>query len=445
MVDPVQWILNKIKSIKNAIWHTPLFELSKRKSFLFKQIRIIVLAARGFLDHNVQLRASALTFYSLISVIPILAIAFAIAKGFGLDQNLELQLNKSLQSYPQVLDWLKNNARNAIDATNGIYIAGVGIIVLFWSVMSLLNDIENSFNHIWQISSSRPWYRKFTDWLTIIIISTVFIILSGSVTVFIITKLEVFMSTAPILDFFKPIVVFLVRFTPYFLSWFALTVLFIIMPNTKVRFRSALVAGIVAGTFLQLLQWFYIDLQFGISNLSAIYASFAAIPLFIIWLQSSWIVVLIGAEISFANQNVSRYEYESEALNISNYQKRVLTLMIMNMIIKNFVKGEPPVGAEEISVRLKIPVRLVRDIIEDLNAVGLISMLQTNDNKERLYQPALDINSLTISFVLSRLDKKGVVQKTMHKNKEFEKITGLLSKFDKMMRQSDSNILIKDI
>jgi membrane protein len=445
MVDPVKWILNKIKSIKNAIWHTPLSELSRRKSFLFKQLRIIVLAGRGFLDHNVQLRASALTFYSLISVIPILAIAFAIAKGFGLDQNLEQQLNKSLQSYPQVLDWLKNNARNAIDATNGIYIAGAGIIVLFWSVISLLNDIENSFNHIWQIRSSRPWYRKFTDYLTIMLISTVFIILSGSVTVFIITKLEVFMSTAPILDFFKPIVVFLVRFAPFFLSWFALTVLFIVMPNTQVRFRSALVAGIVAGTFIQLLQWFYIDLQFGISNLSAIYASFAAIPLFIIWLQSSWIVVLIGAEISFANQNVSRYEYESEALNISNYQKRALTIMIMHMIIKNFAREDPPAGAEEISVRLKIPVRLVRDILEDLHAVGLISMLQTNDNKERRYQPAMDINSLTISFVLSRCDKKGVVQKTMLKNKEYEKITGLLSKFDKMMKQSDSNILIKDI
>lgn len=445
MANPLLWAIKKIRGINDAIWHTPLSELSRRKSILIKQIRIIVIAARGFLNDKVQLRASALTFYSLLSVIPIAAIAFAIAKGFGLDQNLEQSLIKNFQSHQEVLDWLLRIAHNALNETNGGYIAGIGVIVLFWSVMSLLNHIESSFNHIWEIRSSRPWYRKFTDYLTIMLIAPVFVIFSGSLTVFINTKLEDFMSEAPILESFKWLVGLLVRITPYILSWFTLTVLFIIMPNTKVKFRSALVAGLLAGTFLQLLQWFYVDLQFTISKLSTIYGSFAAIPLFIIWLQSSWLVVLIGAEISFANQNVSRYEYESEALNISNYQKRALTLMIMHLIIKNFAGGELPVSAEEISVKLKIPVRLVRDIVQDLNAVGLVSMIHSDDKKERLYQPAMDINSLTISFVLSRLDKKGVEQRTMLKNKEFEKITTLLAKFDKMMKQSDSNILIKDI
>ena len=125
-----------------------------------------------------------------------------------------------------------------------------------------------------------------------------------------------------------------------------MTILFIIMPNAKVKFVPALISGVIAGTFLQGLQWLYIDLQFGISKLSAIYGSFAAVPLFIIWLQSSWIVVLLGAELTFANQNVSRYELESEALNISNYQKRALVLMIMHMIIRNFSVGEKPISAE---------------------------------------------------------------------------------------------------
>jgi membrane protein len=125
----------------------------------------------------------------------------------------------------------------------------------------------------------------------------------------------------------------------------ALTILFIIIPNTKVKLVPALVSGIVTGTILQLLQWLYIDLQFGISKLSTIYGSFAAIPLFIIWVQSSWILLLLGAELAFANQNVSRYEYESEALNVSHYQKRALILMIMNMIIRNFSVGEKPISA----------------------------------------------------------------------------------------------------
>ena len=445
MVNPVAWGIEKIKRMNDYIWHTPISELSRRKLLIIKQIRIVVLAARGFSNDNVQLRASALTLYTLLSVIPVAAIAFAIAKGFGLDKNLEQLIIEKFHSQQAVLNWLLTNARNAIEATSGGYIAGVGAIILFWSVMSLLDHIESSFNHIWQIRSSRPWFRKFTDYLTIMLISPVFLILSSSATVFISTQLSEYMLKAPILDFFKPIITFLVQLLPYFLCWVTLTVLFIIMPNTRVKFSSAVVAGIIAGTILQLLFWLYIDLQFGISKLSAIYGSFAAIPLFIIWLQSTWTVVLLGAEISFANQNVSRYELESEALDISNYQKRALTLMIMNLIIRNFVNGERPLSSEAISQKLKIPVRLGRDILQDFNALNLVSIVHGNNDKERLFQPAMDINAITVSLVLSRLDKRGKDHTIFLKNKEFEKVTAMLSKFDKLITKSNSNILIKDL
>jgi len=445
MENPATWIIKKIKHLNYAIWHTPLSEISKRKSFLFKQLRIIFLAARGFSNDRVQLRASALTFYSLLSVIPVAAIAFAIAKGFGLDQNLEQLITSNFESHQEVLSWLLKNARNAIEDTRGGYIAGVGMIILFWSVMSLLNHIESSFNHIWQISSSRPWHRKFTDYLTIMLIAPVFIVLSSSITVFISTELTDFMSTAPILDFFKPVISFLVKFAPYFLTWFTLTILFIIMPNAKVKFVPALISGIIAGTSLQILQWVYIDLQFGITKLSAIYGSFAAVPLFILWLQSSWIIVLLGAEISFANQNVLRYEFETDALNISNYQKRALVLMIMHMIIRNFSTGAKPISAENISKSLKIPVRLARDILGDLSSVNLVSIIHENEQKQRLYQPALDIGKLSVSYVLSRLDKKGVERRMVVKNKDYEKVIFMLEKYDKLIAKSSFNILIKDL
>jgi membrane protein len=445
MTNPAVWALKKVKNINDAIWHTPLSELSRRKSFLFRQLRIIVLASRGFIADKVQIRASALTFYSLMSVVPVAAIIFAIAKGFGFDLKLEDELAKNFQQYPEVLGWLLKNARNALEATNGGYIAGIGAIILFWSVMSLLNNIESSFNHIWQIRISRPWYRKFTDYLTIMLIAPLLIILSSSVTVFINTQLSEFMEKAAILDFFKPVISTLVKITPYLVIWIVLTLLFIIMPNTKVKFGSALVAGIVSGTILQLIQWFYIDLQFGISKLSLIYGSFAAIPLFILVMQMSWIIVLLGAEISFANQNVARYEFESEALNISVREKRAMTLMIMSLIVKNFAGGEPPFTAEIISVKLKIPVRLVRDIVGDLASVGLVSMVLHDDGKERMYQPAIDIHKLTVSSVLLKLETKGLEQRSGVRNKEFEKVHEILAKFDKLMNKSDSNILIMNI
>ncbi|MGD0581616.1 MAG: YihY/virulence factor BrkB family protein [Bacteroidales bacterium] len=445
MANPLSWAIRKIKEINDAIWHTPLSELSRRKSILIRQLRIIVLAARGFSNDKVQIRASALTFYSVLSIVPVAAIVFAISKGFGLEQNLTQMLTKNLSTQQEVLQWVLPIAKNALKATNGGYIAGVGVIVLFWSVMSLLNHIESSFNHIWEILVPRAWYRKFTDYLTIMLIAPVLLILSSSVTLFINTKFADFMDKAPILDLFKPVIAFLIKASPYLLVWLILTLLFIVMPNTKVKFKSAFVAGIVSGTILQFLQWFYIDLQFGISKLSMLYGSFAAIPLFIVWLQMSWIVVLLGAELAFANQNVSRYEFEFEALNISHFQKRAITLMIMRMIIKNFVNGEPPVSSEILSVTLKIPVRLVRDIMQDLNNAGLVSTVIRNDSKERHFQPGMDINSLTVSNVISRLDRMGVEQRSVLKNREMDRVNEILTKFEKCMAKSGHNVLIRDI
>jgi membrane protein len=447
MANPVSWTLKQVKNLNDVVWHTPLSELSRRKTFLIKQLRILFIAGRSSLKDKVELRASALTFYTLLSIIPVIAIAFAIAKGFGLDQNLEsiITNSKDFQSYNQILTPLLERARLTIQETRGGYIAGVGMIILFWSVISLLGQIESSFNHIWQISSSRAWYRKFADYLTIMIFAPVLLILSSSITVFISTELTGFMSKAPILSFFKPIISFLIKFAPYFLTWTVLALLFIVMPNTKVKFMPAMISGIIAGTLVKLLQWLYLDLQFGITKLSAIYGGLAAVPLFIIFLQTTWIFILIGAELCFANQNISNYEFESEALNISHFHKRALILLIMNMIVRNFAFGEKPVGAESIGKLLKIPVRLARDILADLTNANLVSVIYEKNQIERLYQPAVDINKITVSYMLSRLDKKGMEHDIVVHNKDYEKIITMLEKFEKINAKSDYNILIKDL
>ncbi|MCU0460447.1 MAG: YihY/virulence factor BrkB family protein [Bacteroidales bacterium] len=447
MANPVSWAFNQIKKWNDAIWHTPLSELSKRKSFLIKQVRIIVIAARGFLNDKVQIRAAALTLYTLLSIIPFVAIALAIAKGFGLDQNLEsiITMSKEFQSYSGVLQPLLEKAKETVQSTRGGYIAGVGVIILFWSVISLLNQIETSFNHIWQISNPRAWYRKFTDYLTIMLIAPVLLIVSSSLTVFVSTELTEFMDKARILTFFKPIIGFLIKLSPYLLTWMILTLIFIIMPNARVKFMPALVSGIITGTVIQVLGWLYLDLQFGITRLSAIYGGLAAIPLFIILLQTSWLVILLGAELSFANQNISRYEFESGALNISHFQKRALVLMIMHMIIRNFNIGEKPISAEKISKSLKIPVRLARDILQDLSSSNLVSIIHEHESKEELYQPSLDINKLTVTYVLSRLERKGTDQKIVVRHEEYGRIVSILEKFEKLSVKSDSNILIKDL
>jgi len=445
MADPLSWAIKKIKQINDFIWHTSMSDISKGKSFIIKQLRIIVLAARGFMSDRVQLRASALTLYTMLSIVPFVAIAFGIAKGFALDQKLQELLVSEFQTQPEVLNWILNQASNAIAATRGGYIAGIGLIILIWSVMSLLDQIESSINHIWHVEESRPWLRKFTDYLAIMIIAPVVLILSSSLTVVISTVLPDLIARASILDFFKPVVGFLIKLAPYVLTWMALTVLFIIMPNTKVRFIPALVSGIIAGTILQFLQWLYIDLQFGLTNLSAIYGSFAAIPLFIIWVQSSWIILLLGAELTFANQNVSRYDVESEVLGVSHYQKRALVLMIMSLIVRNFVMGEKPFSSATIAKALKMPVRLIIDVLQDMSGAGLVSVIHDNEYEDRLYQPSVDASKLSVSYIIDKFDKKGSDQKIFVNSGEYKKVIKMMEKFDTLLDKSDSNILIKDL
>jgi membrane protein len=378
----------------------------------------------------------------MLSIIPFVAIAFGIAKGFGLDQRLQELLIKEFQTQPEVLTWILNQAGNAIQDTRGGYIAGVGLIILIWSVMSLLDQIESSFNHIWQIQVSRPWLRKFTDYLAIMLVAPIVLTLSSSITVFVTTELY---STTASLDFIKPIVGFFIKLAPYLLTWIGLTILFIIMPNTKVKFMPAVVSAIITGTILQLLQWLYIDLQFGISKLSAIYGSFAAIPLFIIWVQSSWIILLLGAELTFANQNLTRYEIEYESLKVSHHQRKALTLVIIKTIVNNFTTGEKAVSSESLSKRLKIPVRLVLDILQDLTDSRLVSMIHEDEHEERLYQPAMDVSKLSVSYILNKLDRKGSDQQVFLESAEYNSMTAMLEDFEKMIDGSESNRLIKDL
>jgi membrane protein len=444
MANPFSWGVEKIKKLNELIWHNPKNEISRWESFIYKQLKIIILAARGFTKDKVQLRASALTFYSLLSLIPLIAIAFAIAKGFGLDTKLEQTIIENVRFGEDVTDFLLETSRSALERTSGGYIAGVGIVILFWSVMSLLENIENSFNHIWQVRTARPWYRKFTDYFTFLLIAPIFIILSSSLMVFVNTEMTAFIDSARILSFFKPLVKFLLKFAPYLFFWISMTILFVVMPNTKVKFVPALIAGVITGTILHLLQWLYFEIQYGMMSLNAIYGSLALIPLFIVWMQSSWIVVLIGAELSYANQNINHFEQEFESVRISYFQKRAIVLLMMQKIARNFSVGERPLSAEELALSVNIPVRLARDILQDLSNINLVSIVQENGT-EQLYQPAIDINKLTVSYIFSMMDRKGSSHIVISRNEDYNKVVNLLDKFDKQLSLSDNNVLVKDL
>jgi len=431
--------------IRTDIWRIRLADLPFGKSFLIRQLRIIILAIRGYDEDKCFVRASSLTFYTLLSIVPVAAMFFGVAKGFGFEKVLERRLYENFRGQEEILEKVINFSNSLLQETQGGVIAGIGMAVLFWSVLKVLNHIERSFNDIWEIKTGRSWGRKFSDYLAIMLISPIFIIMSGSATVFITTQVEQITQRVALLGMFSPLISFMLKFLPYILIWMLFTFLYIIMPNTRVNFKAGLVGGIVAGTLYQIAQGTYISFQIGAARYNAIYGSFAALPLFLMWIQISWWIVLFGAELSFANQNVDTYEYEPDCLNISPGFKKLLTLQVAHSLVKNFSNGEKPLTYSQISNHLNMPVRLVHSIIFDLVESGLVAETLTKADKEFAYQPARDINKMTIQYVLEALDQKGTDDIPVARTEDYQALSDALQDFGEAMEKSPVNKLLKDI
>jgi membrane protein len=434
-----------IDFLTKDIWRIKFNGLPKYQTVLIKMLRILLLAFRGYDEDKVSLRSSALTFYSMLSVVPVAAMAFGISKMVGIEKHLIKYLNDQFVGQKEVLEYIISFANKFLENTKGGLIAGIGAIILFWSVMKVFSNIESSFNAIWQVRKARNWFRKFSDYISMLIIAPILLVSSSSATVFISTMLEQLAAEIKLIGMISPLIFFLIKLIPYVLIWLLLTMVFMVMPNTKVNFKSAFLAGIISGTAFVFVQWVYIHFQVGVSKYNAIYGSFAALPLFLIWLQTSWLIVLFGAEISFAVQNVEKYEFEPDTQNLSLFSWRVLSLMVAHLIIKNFEKGQKAYTASEISKHLEIPIRLVRDIIYKLVDCNLVSEVNTVHEKEKAYQPAIDIHSLTISYILNALDHLGtdkILAVASIEKDQFEKI---LNDFDIAIQNSKGTLLLKDL
>ncbi len=432
--------------IQVDIWRIKSHNLSKRRSLLLRQLRIFVLALRGFDEDKCALRASALTFSTLMSIVPLVAMAFGIAKGFGFENVLEKILYENMAGQEEVAGRIMTFARSFLDNTKGGLIAGIGVGVLFWTVISVLGNIEKSFNEIWGIKKSRSMGRKFSDYLSMMLICPILLIMSSSMTVLITSQLGLIMEKIAILGSLAPVVDFGLKFLPYLFLWLLFTFIYVFMPNTKVQFKSAFLGGIIAGTLYQVIQFLYFSAQILAAKYGAIYGSFAALPLFLAWLQVSWLVVLFGAEVSFAEQNVETYEFESDCLKASHYFKRLLALRITHLCVGNFSKAKTPYTASQISHQLEIPIRLAREILFQLTQAEILVEVALNNNASEVsYQPARDIESLTVQKVISILNHQGIEDIPIEESEGLTRIKEALKSFEEQLSRSQYNIPLKSI
>ncbi len=445
--DKMEKIQQYIKYLNHDIWNMKLNNLPQARSLGIKYLRIFILTLKGFYKDKCQLQASALTFLTLMSIVPVAAMIFGIASGFGLKKTLISLLNQTAtDSNQEILNTIIEYAEKTLNSANSSVLAGVGVAVLLWTVIKLLGNIEVAFNSIWGVTKHRRFVRKLTDYLSITMVTPVLVIISSTATVMLSEQAtELMIKYIGEDSFVTSSLMIPLKLLPYCSMWLLLSFIYMLMPNTKVKISSALVAGIIAGTIFHLTQSLYFESQVFFTKSNAIYGTFVSLPMFLIWLQISWLIILFGGEISFAYQNIDDYEFKIDNLTIKPSLKKTLFIHIMHLLIKDFINEKPAKNAKDISMDLNIPIKLTRQLLSKLLNAKLIVELRNETGLGPLFHPATDVNIITISYVLNAIEEYGENNLPDNSTSNYKNIEYILNSLNNEIIDSDNNKLIKDI
>ena len=436
-------VKNWIQFISYDIWRLNPENLSNKRNFFYNVIKTLILTIRNVQDENLSTGSASLTYRTVLSIVPILAILFAVARGFGFENTIKTQLIDFLgegnDAAQQVVVFIDNSLSHA---QSGVF-AGVGIVLLLYTAILLFTDIEKNLNAIWKVPKGRSLSRQISDYFALILFIPLFMVLNSGLNIMISSSVPYFDGYSSI---FYPVLNRILSILPFFIIILILTLLYKFMPNTKVKFQYALLAGIVAGTAIQLFQMFYLSGQLWITKYNAIYGTFSAIPLMLLWLQTSWLIVLIGAELSFSAQNVKQFSFDRETNDISRRYKDFFTVVIASVIVKQFAGQESPLTPEQLSMRCKIPIKLTNNIVDRLNDLNIVSPTPVEDNmREMAFQPAIDINVLTVGHLLETLDIAGSEDFMIDPQSEFAEHWKAIMHSRERMYESVEKTLLKDL
>ena len=396
---------NLMHFLKVDIWRVQRDEVSAVRFFFYKLLKMLLLTVEWFLDKKMFVAAASLTYSTLLAIVPIIAVVFAIARGFGYNIYIEQWFRDSLSSQPQAAEIIISFVNSYLIHTKSGVFLGIGLLFMLWTVIMLIDNIEQVFNDIWQVNKPRSIYRTITDYTSMFFLAPIGIVVSSGLTLAVTSFAGNNLSETYVLG---PLLRFLIDLTPFLLMSAVFIFLYVFMPNTKVNFSSAIVPGILAGCAMQGLQFAYIHSQIWVTGYNAIYGSFAALPLFLLWLQISWIICLFGANLCYTNQNLEDFAFRTNTSDLSHRYKLMLSLLLASRICKRFEEGERPYTALELKLQTGIPIRMVHDLLNELVELNIISEVNTGDKgDDTYYQPAISLDKLSVRMVVDRIEAKG--------------------------------------
>jgi membrane protein len=439
MIEKIKAFVNSIiRFLTYEIWRINRKDRSSGRIGFYNIVKAFILTIRSIDGGQLFTRASALTYSTLLSIVPGLAVLFAIARGFGFQNIVKSQLFSYFAGQEELLNKATAFIDKSIEYAQGGIFLGIGIVLLLYTVINLLSNIEDNFNKIWQIKAGRTYFRMFTDYLALIIIAPVFLICNAGVNLLLSTTAEQQYLLGLVLGPFMEVV-------PFLITILLFTILYVYIPNTKVRFSGALLGGIFTGVCFQVFQMLYIGGQIWISKYNAIYGSFAALPLLLLWLQLTWFFILFGVQLSFAFQNVNKFSFEQETSNISRRYKDFVALMIMTLIVKRFEKGYTPYTADELSEHYKIPTRLTSDTLFFLEDVGLLVETPSENTLVPAYIPSIDIGHITVAYMFEKIDRHGSEDFMIDTDIEFSSEWDTILKIKNFSELESGRKLLKDL
>lgn len=386
------------------IWSVNEKQLSAWERMGLAVLKRLVITWECITKNNIMSYASALTYSSMLAAVPVLAIVFAIARGFGFDAIIETKLRDSLDGNPDIADTILYFVESYLQHTKGGVFIGIGLVFLLYTLLSLTANIENAFNRIWYVQRSRTIYRQIIDYIGIFLLLPFVVLITTGLNIF----LQTFSTLLPDAQLLGKTMSFFLHVSPVFIATLIFMLLFRLMPNTRVKWRHTLLPSILTGVTFMTVEWIYVHYQIKLSAYNAIYGSFAAIPLFMLWMQISWCICLFGAQLCYANQRLQTYAFERVSDELSRRYRDTLILLLTSRICKHFASGLKPFTAHRLAVDTHLPDSLVGILLDELTRVQLLVEAQKEPGDEPYYLPAIDIHRITVRMVIRRIDSRGM-------------------------------------
>lgn len=404
-----------------GVWH------DTRRNWKVNVVKTMSLSVRSFFDGDIQSQACAMTYRTMLAIVPALALIFAIGRGFGLQNLIERELMDIFPAQKQAVEYALRFVDSYLNQSSEGVFVGVGLLFLLWTLISLVGNIESTFNRIWGVKQGRSIGRMITDYTAMLLILPVVLVCAGGLSLMLSSTLQTVLD----FDFLSPVVSLIVELSSWVMIWLFFTLVYVLIPNTKVKLKNAIIPGIFAGTGFMVLQWVFVTGQMYVARYNAIYGSVSFLPLMLIWMQLVYVVMFAGGVLCYSSQNIFMYSFRDAVRNISSSYYARLTIAIGAVVVQRFVNGSGATTIKGLTAAYNLPPKLITLICDRMVAAGIFSVVEIDSKKEITgYQPAIDPAVLTVAEVFTRLDHNGSTDFIPDFNENFP---GVVSGYDSII------------